>query len=71
MMIQFTKNGEQEFTNEINSCVKCQIVSVKVNYKHIISINKITLCRSCHDSIKDKEHFYSSLFMEIIRKNAN
>jgi len=39
MMIQFTKNGEQEFTNEINSCVKCQIVRVKVNYKHIISIN--------------------------------
>jgi 5-methylcytosine-specific restriction endonuclease McrA len=33
--------------------------------------NGITLCRSCHDSIKDKEHFYSSLFMEIIRKNAN
>jgi 5-methylcytosine-specific restriction endonuclease McrA len=32
--------------------------------------NGITLCRSCHDSIKDKEHLYASLFMEIIRKNA-
>lgn len=33
--------------------------------------NGITLCRKCHDSIKDKEHLYASLFMEIIRKNAN
>jgi 5-methylcytosine-specific restriction endonuclease McrA len=33
--------------------------------------NGITLCRKCHDSIKDKEHLYISLFMEIIRKNAN
>jgi hypothetical protein len=39
MTIQSTRNGEQESTNEINLCVKCQIVSVKVNYKHIISIN--------------------------------
>ncbi len=28
--------------------------------------NLITLCKDCHDSIKDKEDYYISLFMEII-----
>lgn len=28
--------------------------------------NCITLCRSCHDSIKGKEAHYESLFLEII-----
>lgn len=31
--------------------------------------NSITLCKKCHDSIKNKEHHYESMFMEII-KNA-
>lgn len=33
--------------------------------------NMITLCHECHESIKDKEHFYESLFMEIVRQNEN
>lgn len=28
--------------------------------------NGITLCKKCHDSIKNKEHFYESMFIEII-----
>jgi 5-methylcytosine-specific restriction endonuclease McrA len=28
--------------------------------------NLITLCRQCHDSIKDKEDYYIALFTEII-----
>jgi 5-methylcytosine-specific restriction endonuclease McrA len=29
--------------------------------------NLITLCRVCHDSIKNQEHHYESLFLGIIR----
>lgn len=32
--------------------------------------NGITLCRTCHGSIKNKEHFYASLFREIVAKNG-
>ena len=35
------------------------------------TFNMITLCRTCHDSIKDKESHYASLFMDIVRKNEN
>lgn len=31
--------------------------------------NLITLCRKCHDSIKDREHHYVVLFSEIVRDN--
>jgi len=31
--------------------------------------NLITLCRSCHDSIKNVEHAYEPLFMSIIHEN--
>lgn len=31
--------------------------------------NGITLCRTCHDSIKDMEHVYASLFMGIVHEN--
>lgn len=33
--------------------------------------NLITLCRECHESIKDKEHIYQSIFMDIVRRNEN
>jgi 5-methylcytosine-specific restriction endonuclease McrA len=33
--------------------------------------NLITLCRKCHDSIKNQEHLYISLFMSIARENGN
>jgi 5-methylcytosine-specific restriction endonuclease McrA len=33
--------------------------------------NLITLCRECHDSIKDEEHHYESLFMGIVRRNED
>lgn len=33
------------------------------------SSNGITLCKSCHDSIKNKEHHYAKLFGEIIEIN--
>jgi hypothetical protein len=32
--------------------------------------NGITLCWDCHAEIKDCEHMYEPLFMEIVRKNA-
>jgi hypothetical protein len=35
------------------------------------TFNMITLCRTCHDSIKDKESHYVPLFMDIVRKNEN
>ena len=35
------------------------------------TFNMITLCRTCHDSIKDKESHYAPLFMDIVRKNEN
>lgn len=28
--------------------------------------NLITLCRDCHDSIKNQEHHYEALFFEIV-----
>jgi 5-methylcytosine-specific restriction endonuclease McrA len=28
--------------------------------------NCITLCKTCHESIKDKEHHYESMFIEIL-----
>lgn len=28
--------------------------------------NGITLCKQCHDSIKNKEHFYEPMFIEIV-----
>lgn len=33
--------------------------------------NLITLCHQCHESIKDKEHCYETLFMGIVRNNEN
>jgi 5-methylcytosine-specific restriction endonuclease McrA len=33
--------------------------------------NLITLCYACHKSIKDQEHLYQSLFMEIVKNNEN
>lgn len=33
--------------------------------------NLITLCKSCHESIKGQEHIYEPLFMGIVRRNAN
>jgi len=33
--------------------------------------NLITLCHKCHESIKNQEHLYESLFMGIARENAN
>jgi len=52
----------------------------RLNVHHIIpwskaahlrfeTYNLITLCRVCHDSIKDSEHHYESLFMSIVREN--
>lgn len=49
----------------------------KLNVHHIVPYSKaaylrfdlgnlITLCRKCHDSIKDREHHYESLFLGII-----
>ena len=35
------------------------------------TFNMITLCRTCHDLIKDKESHYAPLFMAIVRKNEN
>ena len=35
------------------------------------TFNMITLCRECHDSIKDKESHYVPLFQELVRKNEN
>ena len=35
------------------------------------TFNMITLCRTCHDLIKDKESHYVPLFMAIVRKNEN
>lgn len=32
--------------------------------------NLITLCITCHKSIKNKEHHYQSLFSQIARKNS-
>lgn len=32
--------------------------------------NGITLCWDCHNSIKNREHLYESLFMEIVRENG-
>lgn len=31
--------------------------------------NLIVLCRKCHDSIKDIEHIYATLFMSIVHEN--
>lgn len=31
--------------------------------------NLITLCRACHESIKDREHHYVGLFSRIVRDN--
>jgi 5-methylcytosine-specific restriction endonuclease McrA len=31
--------------------------------------NLITLCRKCHDSIKDMEHVYAGLLMGIVHEN--
>lgn len=33
--------------------------------------NLITLCRKCHESIKDREHHYIPLFMDIVRNNEH
>ena len=35
------------------------------------TFNMITLCRECHDSIKDKESHYDPLFQDLVRKNEN
>jgi len=33
--------------------------------------NLITLCHQCHESIKDREHLYESLFIGILKHNEN
>lgn len=33
--------------------------------------NLITLCRNCHDSIKNIEHLYVPIFMQIVRQNED
>lgn len=33
--------------------------------------NLITLCKKCHDSIKDRESYYVSMFLEIINARTN
>jgi len=43
----------------------------KAAHMRFETFNLITLCRNCHDSIKDQEHHYISLFMGIIKKNEN
>jgi len=32
--------------------------------------NLITLCRNCHESIKNREHHYINLFMSIVNENS-
>tara|TARA_Y100001938_G_C8005118_1_gene386874 strand:+ start:497 stop:763 length:267 start_codon:yes stop_codon:yes gene_type:complete len=32
--------------------------------------NGITLCARCHKEVNTNEHFYESLFHEIVRKNS-
>jgi len=63
---------------------KCQMPDcgskVRLNVHHVIPWSKasslrydtrnlITLCRKCHDSIKNIEHHYVSLFNRIIDEN--
>lgn len=43
----------------------------KAAYLRFEPSNLITLCRECHESIKDKEHIYESMFMSIVRENEN
>jgi 5-methylcytosine-specific restriction endonuclease McrA len=46
----------------------------KLHVHHIIRFdpsNLITLCKKCHESIKDMEHIYQSIFMRIVRDNEN
>jgi 5-methylcytosine-specific restriction endonuclease McrA len=38
-------------------------------YLRLVPENGVTLCRKCHDSIKDKEHHYVELFRMIVEKN--
>ena len=64
----------------------CQMPGCKskrrLNVHHIIpwsrgammryeTYNLITLCRKCHDGIKDLEHHYVNLFTDIVRDNEN
>ncbi len=41
------------------------------SYLRLSPSNGLTLCKKCHDSIKDKEHHYISLFISIVQRNEN
>jgi 5-methylcytosine-specific restriction endonuclease McrA len=43
----------------------------KAAYLRFDPSNLITLCKKCHESIKDMEHIYQSIFMRIVRDNEN
>jgi 5-methylcytosine-specific restriction endonuclease McrA len=64
---------------------KCQMPSCKSRFRlqvHHIQpwskasslrfdeFNLITLCKKCHDSIKDREHTYIGLFLRIAHENS-
>jgi 5-methylcytosine-specific restriction endonuclease McrA len=63
---------------QMPSCTKTKRLQVhhvepwsKASSLRFEEYNLITLCKSCHESIKNKEHLYKPLFMDIIRQNAN
>jgi 5-methylcytosine-specific restriction endonuclease McrA len=43
----------------------------KAAYLRFDLSNLISLCKECHESIKDMEHIYQSIFMRIVRDNEN
>jgi len=43
----------------------------KAAYLRFDPNNLITLCKICHESIKNIEHIYVSIFMKIVRDNEN
>ncbi len=43
----------------------------KAAYLRFDRSNLISLCKECHESIKDMEHIYQSIFMRIVRDNEN
>ncbi len=48
------------------------IIKYSTSYNmRLLEANGITLCRACHDSIKDKEHHFVELFRTIVEKNEN
>lgn len=82
-MTQCIVKQEDGFSKETREPVRCLSAGLKrLNVHHVQpwskaahmrfeTFNLITLCRNCHDSIKDQEHHYISLFMGIIKKNEN